>query len=86
MSITIYHKMWGMVSMKEKGMCLASVLLSNRLYLLVCSPVRKTVLSRIQTDLSVTPFSRCVMIGCIHQRSIQGSDKGDRHSFPIEMM
>jgi len=31
MSITIYHKMWGMVSMKEEGMCLASVLLSNRL-------------------------------------------------------
>ena len=35
---------------------------------------------------AVFPVVLKVMTGYIHPRSIQGPDKGDRHSFPIEML
>jgi hypothetical protein len=35
---------------------------------------------------AVFPVVLKVMTGYIHPRSIQGPYKGDRHSFPIEML
>jgi hypothetical protein len=63
-------------------------------------PAMKAIFSGIQADLFFTPQisfadssnSRSVMPACalqgkyIHPRNIQGPDRGDRHSFPIEMM
>ena len=55
-------------------------------------PTTKAIFSGIQADLSCTPqisFAdssnyQNVMPGCIRPKNIQGPDKGDRHSFPIE--
>ncbi|MCX5835493.1 MAG: hypothetical protein NTX62_00660, partial [Deltaproteobacteria bacterium] len=63
-------------------------------HLFVDLPATKTILNGIQADLSFMPQisfadtsnSQNVMPECIRPKSIQCPDKGDRHSFPIEMM
>ena len=61
-------------------------------HLFVDLPAMKAIFSGIQADLSFTPQissadssnSRSVMPGYIHPRNIQGLDRDNRHSFPIE--
>lgn len=89
MSITIYHKMWGMVSMKEKGMCRASVLFEKSAHLLVCSPVRKAVLSRFQTDLACPPQilkALCPNIFVPGTFRVSMEEIVDRHLFLVEIL
>jgi hypothetical protein len=55
MSITLYHKMWGGVSMKEKRDVSGVRPFEKSVYLLVCSPVIKA-LKTIQIDICSTPL------------------------------
>jgi len=90
----IMHRKAGAGDAVGKGRWSGVRHLEKYAYLLVESPVKKAFLSTIQADLSCKPQisfadssnSQSVMPGCIRPRSIQGPDKGDRHSFPIEMM
>jgi len=81
-----HHKMWGVVSMNAWQMYRGFHPLDKSLPLLVVVIALKKIFSTvIQTDLScMLPISFTDF--CILPRNIQGPDKSDRHSFPIEMM
>ena len=90
----IDHKIWGALPITVRGMYRVGCLFDKSAHLFVDLPATKAILNGIQADLSCTPQisladssnSQSVVPECIRLRSIQGPDRGNRHSFPIEMI
>ena len=88
------HKIWGALPIIVRVMYRVGCFFDKSAHLFVDLLATKAIFSGIQADLPCTPQisfayssnSQNVMPEYIRPRNIQGLDKGDRHSFPIERM